>query len=93
MSEDAAPYHPKLVHLPGTQLTPEVVLHRTLNKLEHIQNVTLIIEWQDGTMDVDWSQQKVSTLCMGLKVLDGIVNEVLFVKVPNALVGPPTKRA
>ena len=32
-----AEYDPPLVHLPGTVLTPEVVLHRTLNKVHRMQ--------------------------------------------------------
>jgi len=57
-------YVPKMVHLPGTKLTPEVVLHRTLQKLEHIKAVTVMIQWNDDSYDADWSQMKVSELCM-----------------------------
>lgn len=74
MSED---YQPKIVHLPGTTLTPEVVLHRTLQKLSRIKSVTVVIQWDDDTFDVDWSQQKVSELCMGSLVLDEQVRDVV----------------
>jgi len=57
-------YVPRLVHLPGTVLTPEVVLHRTLNKTACIKAVVVVIQWDDDTYDVDWSQQRVSELCM-----------------------------
>lgn len=57
-------YVPRLVHLPGTRLTPEVVLHRTLQKLDRIRAVTVIIQWDDCTFDVDWSQMKVSEAAM-----------------------------
>jgi len=30
-------YEPKLVHLPGTKLTPQVTLQRTLDKLPRIK--------------------------------------------------------
>lgn len=59
----------KIIHLPGTKLTPEVVLHRTLTKLDHIKSVTVIIQWNDETFDVDWSQQQVSDLCTGSMLL------------------------
>lgn len=36
-------YEPKLVHLPGSKLTPEVVLHRTLNKLPRIKAIAIVI--------------------------------------------------
>jgi hypothetical protein len=61
-------YKAKLVHLPGTQLTPGVVLHRTLNKLDRIKAVAVVIQWDDDTFDVDWSQQKTSELVMSAAV-------------------------
>ena len=57
-------YIPRLVHLPGTKLTPEVVLHRTLNKLARIKAVAVVIQWDDDTFSSDWSQMRVSELCM-----------------------------
>ena len=63
----------KIVHLPGTILTPEVVLHRTLTKIDHIKAITVIVEWNDETFDFDWSQQKVSELTYGaVSLLDEI---------------------
>ena len=56
-------YVPKLVHLPGTKLTPEVVLHRTLNKTEHIKAVAVIILWNNDEIATDWSQMKLSEIC------------------------------
>lgn len=58
-----------VVHLPGTQLTAEVVLHRTLGKLDRIKNVIVVIQWDDDTMDIDWSQMKASELCMASVLL------------------------
>jgi len=57
-------YNPRLVHLPNTKLMPEVVLHRTLNKLDSIKAVAIVIQWNDDTFDCDWSQMRVSELCM-----------------------------
>jgi hypothetical protein len=48
-------YNPPLVHLPGTNLTPEVVLHRTLNKKQYIKAVVIAIVWEDETVSLDWS--------------------------------------
>ena len=62
-------YEPKLVHLPGSKLTPEVVLHRTLNKLPRITAIAVVIQWDDGTFDCDWSQMKTSELVMGAGAL------------------------
>jgi len=63
-------YEPKLVHLPGTDLTPEVVLHRTLNKLPHLKAVAIVIQWDDDTFDADWSQMKVSELALAALILN-----------------------
>ena len=42
-----AEYDPPLVHLPGTVLTPEVVLHRTLNKVHRTVSYALVpLQWQ-----------------------------------------------
>lgn len=71
-------YEPKLLHLPGTKLTPEVVLHRTINKLDSIKAVFVVIQWHDETYDCDWSQMKVSELCMAEKIMDATVREHLL---------------
>ena len=57
-------YVPRLVHLPGTTLTPQVVLHRTLDKLAHIKAITIVIQWDNDEYATDWSQMRVSELCM-----------------------------
>lgn len=59
-----------IIHMPGTRLTPDTVLGRTLTKVEHIKAVAIVIQWQDETFSVDWSQMKVSELAMASKVLD-----------------------
>lgn len=70
-------YEPKLVHLPGTKLTPEIVIHRTLGKIEHIKSITVVIQWNDDTFDCDWSQMKVSELCMAEKILSMNVSNIV----------------
>jgi len=71
-------YDPPLVHLPGTRLTPEVVLHRTMNKLEHIKAVVVIIQWDDETFSIDWSQMKVSDMAMSSVILNQTTTDVVF---------------
>jgi hypothetical protein len=70
----------KLVHLPGTLLTPNVVLHRTLEKLDHVKGVIVIIQWKDNTMAVDWSSFALSELAMASMVLDNMTRTALFKK-------------
>ena len=70
-------YKSKLVSLPGTKLSPEVLLHQTLNKKHRIKNVTIVIQWDDDTFDCDWSTMKVSELCMASMMLSHNVNLVM----------------
>lgn len=67
----------KIKHLPGTRLTPEVVLHRTLGKLEAIKSVCVIIEWDDDTYDMDWSQQPLSSLAMAQVTVDKHIRDLV----------------
>lgn len=60
----------KISHLRGTELTPEVVLARSLEKSKWIKSVVLIIHWNDNTSDVDHSRQTLSELTFALKTLD-----------------------
>ena len=75
-----APFERKIIHLPGTKLTPEVVLHRTLTKLAHIKSVVVVIQWDDDSVDCDWSSMKVSELCMGAMALDEEARKELYRK-------------
>jgi hypothetical protein len=64
-------------HLPGTKLSPEVVLHRTLQHVDRIKSIVIIIDWDDDTVGIDYSQQKMSTLTYAEKMLTLKVNDVL----------------
>lgn len=78
-------YVPKLVQLPGTKLSPEVVLHRSLNKLDHIDHVLVIIGWKDGSVDCDWSQMTISQLCFADVSLTMQIQELLRGNRPECL--------
>ena len=69
---------PKLVHLPGTRATPELVLHRTLEKLPRIKAVVVIIQWDNDEYATDWSQMRVSELTMALLTLEEQVRKTMF---------------
>lgn len=62
-------YDPPIVHLPGTKLSPEVVLHRTLAKRDRIKAVIVAIQWDDDSFSVDWSMMQSSTFCFGATVV------------------------
>lgn len=68
----------KTIHsLPGSVRTPEVMLHQTIEKLPRIKAITMVIMWDDDTIDCDWSNQKVSELCMAAMMLDKDAKSVL----------------
>lgn len=77
-------YDPPLVHLPGTRLTPEVVLHRTVNKASHIKAVVVVIQWDDDTFDMDWSEMKASELAMAALILNRKATSVIFKDEPHS---------
>lgn len=66
-------YTPKLAYLPSAVHSPHIVLSRTLDKVEHIQAVAVVIMWKNGEFATDWSQMKVSELCMSGVALDEAV--------------------
>ena len=70
-------YVPILVHLPGTRLLPELVLHRTLDKLSRIKAVAIVIQWDDDTFVTDWSQMPISALCMAAYALQKDAHDVM----------------
>ena len=53
----------KIYHMPGTKLTPEVVLARTLEKTPRIKAVAVMIIWDDDSVDSDWSLMSASEFC------------------------------
>ena len=48
-------WYRRLVPLRPHDTTARVVLERTLDKMEHIENVIVVIHWKGGTIDCDWS--------------------------------------
>lgn len=59
----------KVVHLPGTRLSAEVVLTRTMQNLPRIKAVAVVIMWDDDSFDMDWSNMKRSELAMAASVM------------------------
>lgn len=62
-------FEKKIYALPGVSVSAETVLHRTLEKLPRIKAVAIVIQWDDGSMDVDWSNMQNNDLCMAAMVL------------------------
>ena len=73
----------KLTHMPGTALSPEVLLHQILDKAPGIKSVVIITQWEDGTFESDWSSMKVSDLCMASRILNHDVDLVLTESHPD----------
>lgn len=73
----------KIIHMPGTVLTAEVCLHRTLTKIDHIKAVTIVIQWDDDTFDVDWSSMKSSALAMAALMIQKTATDIISGKEPD----------
>ena len=67
----------KLSRLPGTGLSPEVLLYQILEDRDEIKAVTVIVEWKDTKRSIAWSDMKLSETCMSLKVLDDAISREL----------------
>lgn len=72
------PYGPKIAVFPGSKVSAEVVLHRTLNKTKRIKSVAVVIQWDDDTMSADWSSMKRSELLMAATVLQHTAEREIF---------------
>lgn len=56
-------------HLVHTRLTPEVVLHRTLDDASRLKAVVILMLDKDDEWSVDRSQMSVAELCLAEKWL------------------------
>lgn len=73
----------KIVRMPGVKLTPASVAASTLEMAKGglVKNLVVAIEWQDGSVNVDWSLMPMSSAAWiskhverwMLKMLDGSV--------------------
>ena len=68
----------KLVPLRLTDTSPQVTLERTLDKVQRIKAVAIVIQWDDETYDCDWSTMKASELCLASMVLHEQTRSVVF---------------
>ena len=66
-----------IIHLPGTKLSPQVVLARTLTKIEHIESVVVLIGWKDRSVALDWSEMNAADLAFMAMYFDDQVRAVI----------------
>lgn len=59
----------KIRRLPGARTSPDTVLHQTIEKLPRIKAVAMVIVWDDGSFDTDWSVMKATELCTAARLL------------------------
>lgn len=68
----------KLVQLPGTPASPQLVLARTLEKAKRIKSVAISIEWDDGTFAYDCSDMMISYLLLHSHSLAGFADDAFI---------------
>jgi hypothetical protein len=52
----------KIATLPGVDVTPQIVLARSLDKAPRMKGIVAVIHWDDGTWDIDWSRMELRDL-------------------------------
>ena len=53
----------KIVTHPSAELTPQIILARSLDKAKEMKAVVVLILWEDSSFDYDSSAMKFSELC------------------------------
>ena len=70
---------PKIARMPGTRLSPEVLLRNMLEDIDQVKSIALVIEWEDDTFQVCNSAMP-HTKCVAMgafmarKMMDGFLS-------------------
>lgn len=64
--------------LPGARLAAETVLHRTLEEIDKIKGVMVLILYKDDTAYLDQSSLMINEVCYLLKYADQDINKRCF---------------
>lgn len=67
----------KLVHLPTTKLTPKVMLHQLLQRVDELETMVIVYQTKDGFF-ATWTECSNAELCMSSKLLDAQVGQTLL---------------
>ena len=67
----------EIVHLPGTRLTPEVVLHQCVDEIDSLKAVVVLKLDKEGDSYATWSQMDLGDLCYLLTKLQSRVHEIM----------------
>jgi len=68
----------KLVRFPKTTTTPELLLHQLLEHASQMKALSVVIEWEDESMDTHWSKTKATKLCAAGSLLQHEAMEMLL---------------
>jgi uncharacterized glyoxalase superfamily metalloenzyme YdcJ len=61
---------PKITVMPGAALSAQVLLAKTVERLEEIDAVIVISKDRDGVIRVGWSRMSLSELALALRVFE-----------------------
>ena len=70
--------HASIIHLPGTRLTPEVLLRQFLNKIDNIESVVILCQDKKGMFESSWSQMTLRELSFALLTFDEDVRKAMY---------------
>jgi len=71
MSED------KIQQLPGTRISPETLLCKSMEDIEDTRDVIIITRHKDDTYSCTWSSQRLSDLSFATKMLEIALTEAI----------------
>jgi heme-degrading monooxygenase HmoA len=66
-----------IVRLPGTKLTPKILLAQTLEDADHIESVVVITKWKDDDTTVAWSRQEQQDVAFAVQILEMKLRQVI----------------
>ena len=68
----------KIATLPGTHAESKLVLARTQEKVDRIANVIVLVEWDDGTWDIDFSDISYGGMSYAALMFQGEVTKMIY---------------
>jgi hypothetical protein len=68
-------------------LSPSTVLAQTLEKAPEIKAIAIVIMWEDGSVDTDWSKMRVSDFVFLAQRLSHEANDQAFGDAPRIPLG------
>lgn len=67
-----------IVQLPGTNLTPETLLHQLLENKNNLKAVIIVQLDNEGSVNVSWSNMKTDSMTYMMKIAEMETDRVIY---------------